>query len=122
MQFTRDPVGAVTVRRVERGQVKIGDTEYKQTIGLTANSILPDWKALSLAELDVARLEPLLAHAPDVLIIGTGWSSVLPPRDLMFALARKNIGLEVMDTPAACRTFNILVAEDRQPAALLFLD
>jgi uncharacterized protein len=57
-----------------------------------------------------------------MLILGTGWRQCLPPRDLMFGLARRGIGLEMMDTPAACRTFNILIAEGRRPAAILLLD
>ena len=122
VQFTRDPVQAVTVRQVERGRLQIGDTHYHDTVALTADSVLDNWPDVSLADLDLVRLEPLLALAPDVLIIGSGWTQALPPRDLVFALARKNIGLEVMDTPAACRTFNILVSEDRRPGALLFLD
>ena len=63
----------------------------------------------------------LLERKPDVIIVGTGWTQVLPPRELVFALAKAGVGLEVMDTPAACRTFNILVAEDRRPGALLYL-
>lgn len=122
VQFTRDPVRAVTVRQIERGRLQVGDTHYRDTVALTADSVLPDWPDLSLAALDLVQLEPLLALEPDVLIVGSGWTPALPPRELVFALARKNIGLEVMDTPAACRTFNILVAEDRRPGALLFLD
>ena len=55
-------------------------------------------------------------------MIGAGWSPALPPRELTFAMARLGIGFEVMDTPAACRTFNILVAEGRRPAAVLVID
>ena len=70
----------------------------------------------------VEHLEPLLESKPEIVVLGTGWTPVLPQRDLMFAMARRGIGFEVMDTSAACRTFNVLVSEGRRPAALLFLD
>ena len=54
-------------------------------------------------------------------MLGTGSGHVIPPRELMFAFARKGVGLEVMDTRAAARTFNVLVAEGRQVAAVLYL-
>lgn len=121
MQFTRDAIQSVTVRQVEPGRIRIGDRDYEHTVALTTESVLDVANCASMADLDQAQLEPLLAQQPDVIIVGTGWSQALPPRELTFALARAGIGLEVMDTPAACRTFNILVAEDRRPGALLFL-
>ena len=54
-------------------------------------------------------------------MIGTGWAPARPPRELTFAFARKGIGLEVMDTAAAARTFNVLANEGRRVAAVLYL-
>jgi uncharacterized protein len=48
-------------------------------------------------------------------------TNVFPPRELVFALARRGIGLEFMDTPAAARTYNVLASEGRQVAAVLYL-
>ena len=50
---------------------------------------------------------------PDVIIVGTGASLILPKIDLMTEIAVHGIGLEIMDTPAACRTYNVLVYEQR---------
>lgn len=122
MQFTRDPVQGLTIRHIEPGRIRIGDRQFERCVGLTADEVLQDWQTGGVAALLISDLDPLLQLEPDVMIIGTGWRQVLPPRELVFAMARRGIGLEVMDTPAACRTFNILVAEDRRPAALLFLD
>jgi uncharacterized protein len=65
------------------------------------------------------HLRALLETDPEMIIVGSGWSAAFAPRDLVFALARRGIGLEFMDTPAACRTFNILVNEGRRPAAVI---
>lgn len=122
MKFSRDPVNALTIRRVERGQIRIGEDAYDETVALTAESIVTDVAPPALEHLRARHLQALLDRQPEMLVIGTGWTHALPPRDLMFEMARRGIGLEVMDTPAACRTFNILVAEGRRPAALLIMD
>jgi uncharacterized protein len=57
---------------------------------------------------------------PELIILGTGPTNVFPPRELVFALARRGIGLECMDTAAAARTFNVLSGEGRSVAAVLY--
>ncbi len=71
--------------------------------------------------LTVDDLAILIETGPELILLGTGNKQLLPDRDLMFAMARRGIGLEVMDTPAAARTFNVLVGEGRSVAAVLFL-
>ena len=122
MQFTREPATSVTIRNVERGAIRIGETVYERTVAMTAERVLADWTGPGLDELTIEHLQPLLDAAPEIVVIGTGWLAALPPRELTFAMARRGVGLEIMDTPAACRTFNILVGEGRKPAAILMID
>ena len=58
-------------------------------------------------------------HVPEIVLLGTGAEVLLPDLDLMAALAARAIGLEIMSTPAACRTFNVLVHERRRVVAAL---
>ncbi len=76
---------------------------------------------MPVESLTVDDLALLIETGPELILLGTGNQQLLPDRDLMFAMARRGIGLEVMDTPAAARTFNVLVAEGRSVAAVLFL-
>ena len=122
MQFSRDPVAAVSIRRIERGEIVIGDVSYRQTVAVTVDRVIDEWRAVPVTSLAIADLEGLLTDEPEMLLLGTGWSPAQPPRELVFALARRGIGLEVMDTPAACRTFNILVGEGRRPSAVLTIE
>ncbi len=122
MKFVRDPLNAVTIRRVDRGVILIGEETYESTVGVTADQVVDDGLPSGIDELSAESLAPLLAAEPEMLVVGCGWTQALPPRDLTFELAKRGLGMEVMDTPAACRTFNILVSEGRRPAALLIID
>lgn len=121
LKFSRDFTTANTVRVVERGSVLIDDKIYTCNIGLLADAIIDTWPDCPIGDLTEDALLPILQHSPELLIIGTGWQRAFAPRELTFSLARRGIGLEVMDTPAACRTFNLLVSEDRLPAAILYI-
>ncbi len=122
MKFSRDPIAANAVRNIEPGAITIGDKIYTGNIGLLADTVIVDWPERPICELTEEYLWPILDKSPEMLILGSGWRHTFAPRELVFALARRGIGLEVMDTPAACRTFDILVGEDRRPAAILYLD
>ena len=82
--------------------------------------MLDEWVAVPVESLTIDDLALLIETDPELIVLGTGNQQLLPDRDLMFAMARRGIGLEVMDTPAAARTFNVLVGEGRSVAAVLF--
>ncbi|HZW58738.1 MAG TPA: MTH938/NDUFAF3 family protein [Woeseiaceae bacterium] len=121
MRIDRDDITDVTIRQVERGSLRIGNEVITGPVALTADTIIRDWPAIAVEDLEPADLDTLLEWQPEVIVVGAGWRSVLPPQRLVFAMARRGIGIEFMDTPAAARTFNILVAEGRRPAAILLL-
>ena len=122
MKVAQDPVSAVTVRHVEHGAITIGDEVIRENVVLLRDQVLRGWKVKDPSTVTIVDLEDALAHQPEIILFGTGWLNCLPPRELVFALARRGIGLEAMDTPAACRTFNILVSEERNVAALLIVE
>ena len=122
MKFSRDDTTELTIRRIEAGAITVGEERLTHDVALTAERILRDWKTPAIAELRVEDLDALLADKPEVIVLGTGSAQRFPPKELTFALARRGIGLETMDTAAACRTFNILVGEGRRPAAVLVVD
>ena len=121
MKFVRETTSAVTIRHVEKGRIIVGDETVTEDVVLYRDEIERGWHGKSANDLSVDDVEPIIALRPEIILYGTGWKPVLPPRELTFALARQGIGFEVMDTPAACRTFNILVSEDRDVAAILRL-
>jgi uncharacterized protein len=103
------------------GWVRVGTTEYRENLVLTPATVTLGWALSgfdSLAESDFANL---LAHKPEVVLFGAGTTIRFPHPRLTRALADARVGLEVMDTPAACRNFNILAAEGRGVLAALLL-
>ena len=121
MKFSREMSSAVTVRHVEKGLIRIGEESITESVVLFRDTVHHDIVTGRVDELTADNLSDLIDKGPEIIIMGAGWTPGLPPRDLVFALARKGIGFEMMDTPAACRTFNILIGEDRDVAAILQL-
>lgn len=109
------------IRTVTDAEICIGETRYSQTIALTNDEILDVWVEKPVGELVPTDFDALLGKQAEIVILGTGASNIFAPRELVFALARKNVGLEVMDTRAAARTFNVLAGEGRQVAAVLYI-
>ena len=112
---------AIMIRSVTADGIRIGDELYSRTIGIMTDRVFDDWAHKDIADLIESDFAPLLELEPEVIVLGTGATNIFPPRELVFAMARRQIGFETMDTTAAARTFNVLAGEGRQVAAVLHL-
>ena len=121
VKFTRETPTPVTVRSVDADAIRVADRAFAHSVALSTAGIVSTWQPRPLAAVTADDLLSLADPRPEVIILGTGEAHVLPPRELVFAMARSGIGFEVMQTAAAARTFNVLVGEGRAVAALLFL-
>ena len=122
MKFTRDMPGTLTIRSVSADEIRVGDATYRGSIAVTTTAVISDWPDRTVDQLTVTDFEQVLAAGPELVIVGTGRSVIFPPRELTFAFARLGVGLEVMDTAAAARTYNVLASEGRQAAAVFYLN
>ena len=121
MQFVPDNFTAkYIIRSYEAGEVLINDSRYRQNLIITASELIVDWQPAAFADVTREDLAPLLALDVDVLLIGTGEQQQFLRPALQADFIKQGIGVEVMNTAAACRTFN--VSESRNVAAGLFLD
>ena len=102
--------------------VQIASHWYSTHLLLTGERIIENWRPGPVTELQQSALTQLLTENPEVLILGSGPRIQFPPQKLYAELAEKKIGLEVMDTSAACRTFNILLSEGRAVVAALYIE
>ena len=108
-----NPGDSLFIRSVTTDGIRVGDEIYRKPIVLNAEQVIDECSISSVEQMTEQDLDGLLSLQPDVVLIGTGATQVfLEPSQLMFFYSR-NIGVEVMNTHAACRTFNVLVSELR---------
>jgi uncharacterized protein len=121
MKFQLDKSGGLNiVRGYGPGHLRVGEQTFSTSVIVTPSSIVP-WRPTTPAELTPADVEPLVDLAPEVVLIGTGATQQFPDVRVLRGLYERGIGVEVMDTSAACRTYNVLVAEGRSVAAALIV-
>ena len=101
--------------------VRLGVVEYRDNVLVTPERVATGWTAGGFDTLTEADFAALAELKPEVVLLGTGASLRFPHPRLTRALTDAGIGVEVMDTPAACRTFNILAAEGRRVAAAVLV-
>lgn len=102
------------------GYVAINNVRHQKHVVVTGNSVTA-WTIGGFEELDLAHFEPLLALKPEIVILGTGATLRFPQPKFVQLATAAGIGLEVMDSKAACRTYNILIAEGRKVLAAILI-
>ena len=104
-----------------QGYVAVNGVRYETSLIVMPDRITEDWKVLDLEALDQQDIEALVALQPELVLLGTGDALRFPDPRLLANLTHAGIGAEVMDTRAACRTYNILAEEGRNVAAALII-
>jgi uncharacterized protein len=120
MRFHQDSSSSSNrIRSYGTGEIKINDSAFTAPVIVSSSAIEPGPAITAVDELAVPHAAAVLAHEPEVVLLGTGPRQSFPTPEFGAALLRAGVGFEVMDTGAACRTFNVLVAEQRRVVALL---
>ena len=122
MQFSKEKNLDTSIRSVEIGRILVGEEYISHSLVLNADEIIGRWMGSNADQTSFDQIKYILEKEPDVIIFGTGDKSVIPQRNLVFDLAKKNIGIEVMTSTAAAKTFNILISEGRNPVAIIIID
>ena len=122
MKFTLENNASVNViRSYSAEELRIGEHSIRSSCIVMADALIANWPPATIDELQVNHLEPIFELRPELVLLGTGARQRFATAPIRAAFAAQRIGLEAMDLGAACRTFNILVQEDRRVAAALFL-
>ena len=85
----------------------------RKSISLRTNGEMKSWLPQNHSEFNPEHFLSFTEDNPEILLLGTGQHLRFPPQDCLSILQQNNLGYEVMDTAAACRTFNVLAAEGR---------
>ena len=117
-----EPAGRNLVSGYGEHYVAVNGVRHQASVVVAPGSLIENWLAGGFSALTADHFASLLALKPAIVLLGTGARLRFPPPPLTRALADANVGCEVMDTYAACRTYNILVAEGRRVVAALIVD
>ena len=115
------PGGIHLVRGYSAAGVRVDDELHERSVIVSATTVVGRWRPQRVEELTVDDLQIALDLAPEVLLLGTGPTQRFPEPPIYQALYRSRTGFEIMDTGAACRTYNVLVGEGRAVVAALLV-
>ena len=104
------------------GYVEVNRKRHSASLLVSGGRLVTDWPASSIAELTADHIAAIVEFKPEVVLLGTGKAFQFAEPRLLATLYNAGIGVEVMDTPAACRTYNILLGEGRNVIAALVID
>jgi uncharacterized protein len=122
MRFTQAPSSSRNlIRSYAPGEIRINDEIFHHSLIVGPSSIAAGPAVSNAGELTADHTAQIVALAPELVLVGTGVRQVFPAAEFGAQFLRAGIGFEVMDTGAACRTFNVLVTEERRVVALLLV-
>ncbi len=113
--------GNYQIRGYRTGLIHINEQTYTTSLIIGPHDLIENWSPKTINELTPDMLISAAALKPDILLIGTGEKHALVSPSLYGELINQGIGVEVMSTGAACRTFNALISEDRNVVAALII-
>ena len=123
MKFQPDTLAGVNaITRQEPGRLWVGNTAFAHSLLVPWVGAVQAWGPLAFEDLSATHFERIAALKPEVVIFGSGPRLRFVPPALMRVLIEQRVGVETMDSAAACRTYNVLASEGRSVVAALLLD
>ncbi len=122
MHFVQEDFSsALLIHGYDNGEIRVGGQTYRRSVILTHEQVIDDWRPQHKDELEAGDFELIRSLDTEILLLGTGPVLSFPSPALTAPLLEAGIGVEIMDTAAACRTFNVLLSEGRPVVAALLL-
>ena len=122
MKFQREASSEFAISGYTAESVSVAGVEHRTSLRVSHQAAAAPWPVSTFAEITATTIAEATAVQPEIVIIGTGKKLRFPPPSALAPLRDARIGFEVMDTAAACRTYNVLLGEGRQVAALLLIE
>ena len=122
MKFQREATSEFAITGYTADAISVAGVEYGHSLRVAHASAAAPWAVTTFAEITAATVEDSVTVDAEIVLIGTGKRLRFPPPDALRPIREAHIGFEVMDTAAACRTYNVLLGEGRKVAALLLVE
>lgn len=121
IDLERSVEGVNRIHAYSTGKIVIDESTYNSSLILSSDTIIDDWQPDNISQLGTSDLDQIFDLDPELVLLGTGARLQFPEHEITMALYSRNIGVEVMDTGAACRAFNFLTVDGRKVVAALFM-
>ena len=102
------------------GWIQVNNKRLERTLVITPETLIENWGPHCYADLRQQHIALILEIDAEIILIGTGGRHLLPSPEIHKSLVDNGAGFEIMTTPAACRTYQVLSAESRSVLAILF--
>jgi uncharacterized protein len=124
MKLQPDKSNAPTINAYERTWIEVNGIRFDQSLSVTSLSDVPPsiWGTNQFESLNASNFSPWADSGCELIVFGSGQKLRFPKAQWLQSLISQGIGVETMDTPAACRTYNILASEGRKVVALLLIE
>jgi uncharacterized protein len=122
MKFSEtDSPNGFLISAYEPGHIRVGGSSYRSSLIVAPDRVLDHWRPESVERLEPEDFAPVLSLEPEIIVLGTGAAQTFPDPAVYALAINRGVGLEIMDTGAACRTYNILMSEGRRVVAALIM-
>jgi len=121
MKLQPDRVDVISVTAYDLDWIEINRVRFPHSMLISHDGTCQPWHCQRFDEFNAAHFQELKSTNTDILLLGSGKAQRFVPQPWLVPLSQRQIGVESMDTAAACRTFNILSAEGRKVTAILLL-
>lgn len=120
MDLTQQPPGGQNhIQSVSEHEIRVAGVNYSRPLIVSAEFLINDWPVENAREIRQEHFDVILELNPEVVLIGTGQKQLFLSPELLMPFYRHGIGVEMMNTQAACRTFNVLISDNRKVTAAL---
>lgn len=122
MKFAQDDTNeGYFITGYDDNSLQVNGKNFDCSLIISATELKIDWPPRSISDLNAGHFKNIIELKPELVIIGTGNTLIFPPVETYAELINLGVGVEIMDTGAACRTYNILSGEDRHVVCGLIL-
>jgi len=121
MRFSQDTSAGNSIQAFRPGEIIFNERKINGSVIITADEII-EWQPQHFDAVTAGHIQLLADYQPEIVILGTGRHQQFPAPHYTAGLLTRGIGVEIMNTDAACRTFNVLLSEDRRVVAAMILE
>jgi len=117
MEIVKEKTNVNIINAWENRRILVNEKWYASNFIISKEKIIPNWSCMAIEEICIENLSLMADLDPEIILIGTGNDQIFINPEIPYFFNQKKIGIEIMNTPSACRTYNLLAHELRKVVA-----